>query len=270
MGKVITLGLQKGGVSKTTTSGILAHLLAEDGNKVLAIDMDSQGNLTELLTGIESNEFIGESIFEAIAFKHPKKFIHKIKDGLDIIPSNNFLASFPRWIYTYQMPNIKKKIGYNGPIYDQLNQTLEPIKEAYDYIIIDTPPALSEQTTNALAASDYVIVLYESSKFCHSAVPNFMETVEYVQTDINQKLVILGLLRTLNDRRRNDAKIFNMEIAEEYPNLIFDTIITRKATTGRLPLYGFEDNDELHESLSQFKGFYEEVISRMKEGADIE
>src|SRR5699024_8810944 len=144
------------------------------------------------------------------------------------------------------MPNIKKKIGYNGPIYDQLNQTLEPIKEAYDYIIIDTPPALSEQTTNALAASDYVIVLYESSKFCHSAVPNFMETVEYVQTDINQKLVILGLLRTLNDRRRNDAKIFNMEIAEEYPNLIFDTIITRKATTGRLPLYGFEDNDELH------------------------
>lgn len=264
MAKVITLGLQKGGVSKTTTAGVLSHLLSEDDYKILAVDIDSQGNLTELLTGIESNEFINQSVFEAIAYKQPKKYIYKLNEQLDILPANNFLASFAKWIYVHEIPNVDRKLGYKGPGYDQLNQTLEEIKDEYDFIIIDTPPALSEQTTNALVASDYVIVLYESSKFCHSAIPNFMETVEYIQTYINQDLDVLGILRTLNDKRRNDAKLFNMEIAKEYPNLVFETVITRKATTGRLPLYGFENNLELRDSLSQFKHFYKEFLNRLK------
>lgn len=264
MVKVITLGLQKGGVSKTTTTGALSYLLSKEGYKTLAIDMDSQGNMTELLTGIESNEFIGQSIFEAIASKQPRQYIYTVNQHLDIIPANNFLASFARWIYTNQMPHMDRKVYYKGEIYDQLNQTLELVKNEYDFIIIDTPPALSEQTTNALVASDHVIILYESSKFCHSAVPNFIETVEFVQNNINNELKIMGILRTLNDKRRNDAKLFNMEIAEDYPDLVFNTVITRKATTGRLALYGFEENQELNDSLSQFEEFYKEFWERIR------
>lgn len=269
MTKVITLGLQKGGVSKTTTTGVLAHLLIQDGYKVLAVDMDSQGNLTELLTDLSANEFLNNSVFEAIAYKQPEKYIYKINDQLDLLPANNFLASFSRWIYTERLPHTEKgeiKVSYEGELVNQLNLTLEKIKHNYDFVLIDTPPALSEQTTNALMASDYVIVLYEASKFCYSAIPNFLETVGYIK-DIND-IEILGILRTLNDVRRKDLELFNIQIAKDYPELVFDTVITRKASIGRLPLVGFEDNPELEEAFSQFRRFYSELVDRLKESDD--
>lgn len=267
MGKIITFGLQKGGVSKSTTTGIMAHLLSQDKEnyKVLAVDFDSQGNLTEFLTSQPANNFFDHSIFEAIAYKDPKKYIYKIDDNLDILPANNFLASYPKWIYTNIMPSTEKgqiKVKYDGVASNQLKLTLDMIKDDYDYIVIDTPPALSEQTTNALIASDYVVVLYEASKYCYSAVPNFMETVEHIQGSMD--LEILGILRTLNDRRRKDVHFFNKLIKNDYPELIFDTVITRKASTGRLPLNGFVDNPELEDAISQFRGFYKEALERME------
>lgn len=266
MAKVITLGLQKGGVSKTTTAGILSHLLSEDGNKVLAIDMDSQGNLTELLTDQSANNFINKSIFEAIVFNQPREFIHKINKNLHIIPANNFLASFARWVHTGYYLNFTEKISREGHVHEQLDKILKEIRHEYDYIIIDTPPALSEQTSNALYTSDYVIVLFECSKFCYSAIANFMDSVDHFVTEkLNPDLKTIGILRTLNDRRRSDAKIFNEAIANDYPDLVFDTIITRKATTGRLPLLGFEENPEINEALSQYIDFYKELLERMKE-----
>lgn len=81
------------------------------------------------------------------------------------------------------------------------------VKDEYDYILIDTPPSLSEQTSNALIASDYVIILYEGSKFCYSAVPNFMDTVDFA-TNKKGKLKVLGILLTLLDKRRTDVKLF--------------------------------------------------------------
>lgn len=267
MGKVITFGLQKGGVSKTTTTGIVAYMMANDGYKVLAVDMDSQGNLTELLTDESSNEFLNQSIFEAIAYKEPEKYIHKVNENIDLLPANNLFASFAKWLYTYYMPHTEKvhvKVKYEGKEVEQLARTLEIVKDNYDYILIDTPPALSEQTINALYASDYVVVLYESSKFCYSAIPNFMETVAFVQHLNN--LEVLGILRTLNDVRRKDAHLLNELIAKDYPDLVFETIITRKASIGRLPLRGFnEENTELDEALSQFQGFYKELKKRLKE-----
>lgn len=265
MAKVITLGLQKGGVSKTTTTGILAHMLAEDGYKVLAVDMDSQGNLSELLTNKSANEFLNHSVFEAIAYKEPEKYIYEIDDKLHLLPANNFLASFSRWIYTERMPHTEEGeivVRYDGPEIYQLHLTLEKVKDRYDYIVIDTPPALSEQTTNALVASDYVVVMFEASKFCYSAIPNFMETVSYVQ-QLND-LKVLGVLRTLNDVRRKDSQLFNELIARQYPELVFETIITRRATVGRLPIRGFEENPEIDDALSQFRGFYSELLERIR------
>lgn len=267
MGKVITLGLQKGGVSKTTTTGILAYMLARDGYKVLAVDMDSQGNLSELLTNLPANEFFGKSIFEAIVTKDPGEYTYEVNENLHVLPANNFFASYPRWIYTNYVAHLEEYVSYEGSISKQLALTLDKVKDQYDFILIDTPPALSEHTTNALVASDYVIVLYECSKFCYSAIPNFMGTIESVQknSSANPDLKVIGLLRTLNDRRRKDAKFFNDLIESEYPELVFETIITRKASTGRLALHGFEDdNEELKEAISQFEKFYNELLSRLK------
>lgn len=270
MAKVITLGLQKGGVSKSTTTGILSYLLAEDGYKVLVIDMDSQGNLSELLTDTPTNEFFGHSVYEAIIDKNPEEHIIKINEQIDLLPANNYLAFLSRWLYLGQRidffsdeDGFVKTPGVGNNITKELDKMLVPLQDQYDFVLIDTPPSLSEQTTNALMASDYVIVMFESSKFCYSAIPNFMESVETAQRDSSHKVEILGILRTLNDKRRMDAKLFNDDIAEDYPDKVFETIITRKASTGRLPLYGFEENPELQDALRQFRPFYDEFKERV-------
>ena len=269
MATVITLGLQKGGVSKSTTTGILAYLLGEDNQRVLVCDMDPQGNVTELLTDVSANEFIGSSIYEAIARKNPKDYIVQMKDNpkVHVLPANNYLAMLSGWLYKQTLVSCDtgemEIVPYKGSPSHQLDLMLDTLRDDYDYILIDTPPSLSEQTTNALVASDYVIVMYECSKFCYSAVPNFMESVDTATKISEHEVKPIGLLRTLNDKRRSDAKTFNQAIEDDYPDLVFKTIITRKAATGRLPFYGFVDNDELPEALSQFKEFYKELVERL-------
>lgn len=263
MAITITMGIQKGGCGKSTTTGILSYMLQRDGYRVLAVDMDSQGNLTELLSEQPSNEFMGKSILEAMQHNDAQKYIVPISENLDLLPANNFLATFPRWIYTgitYQQETLPFK-GNPSLILDQI---LEPVRDQYDFIVIDTPPSLSEQTTNALCASEYVVVLFECSNWCYSAIPNFMDSVIGANSFGNRDTQVLGILRTLNDVRRSDAKAFNEMIEEDYPNDVFKTIITRKAPTGRLALYGFNDNPEIKQALDQYTSFYKELIERVK------
>ncbi|PLS15927.1 ParA family protein [Bacillus sp. M6-12] len=263
MAITITMGIQKGGCGKSTTTGILSYLLKEDGYRVLAIDMDSQGNLTELLSEQPSNEFMGKSVLEAIQHNDVKQYIVPISDNLDLLPANNFLATLPRWIYTgktYQ----GETIPFSGNPSLILDAALDQIRDQYDFIVIDTPPSLSEQTTNALCASDYVVVLFESSNWCYSAIPNFMDSVASANEFGKRGTKVLGILRTLNDVRRNDAKAFNEMIEEDYPEEVFETVITRKAPVGRLALYGFNGNSELKQAVDQYKSFYKELIERVK------
>jgi chromosome partitioning protein len=259
----ITMGIQKGGCGKSTTTGILSYLLKEDGYKVLVIDMDSQGNLTELLSEKPSNEFMGRSVLEAMQQNNIEEYIISIDNHLDLLPANNFLATFPRWIYTgktYQGESLPFK-GNPSLILDQI---LDQVRDKYDFIVIDTPPSLSEQTTNALCASEYVVVMFECSNWCYSAIPNFMDSVEGARNFGNRDTQVLGILRTMNDVRRSDAKAFNEMIEEDYPTDVFETVITRKAPIGRLALYGFNENTELKQALNQYKSFYKELIKRVK------
>lgn len=259
----ITMGIQKGGCGKSTTTGILSYLLKEDGYRVLAIDMDSQGNLTELLSEQPSNEFVEKSILEALQQNDIKSYIVPISENLDLLPANNFLATLPRWIYTGKT-YMGEIIQYHGNPSLILDAALNQIRDEYDYIIIDTPPSLSEQTTNALCASEYVVVLFESSNWCYSALPNFIDSVDSANRFGKRDTKVVGILRTLNDVRRNDAKAFNEMVAEDYPDYIFKTVITRKAPVGRLSLYGFKENTELKQALEPYRSFYEELIERVE------
>ena len=144
MAITITMGIQKGGCGKSTTTGILSYLLSEDGYRVLAIDMDSQGNLTELLSEQPSNEFVEKSVLEALQQNDIKQYIVPIDENLDLLPANNFLATLPRWIYTGKT-YLGETIQYHGSPSLILDAALDQVRDEYDYIIIDTPPSLSDR-----------------------------------------------------------------------------------------------------------------------------
>lgn len=225
--------------------------------------MDSQGNLTELLTEQPSNEFMGKSVLEAMQHNDIKSYIVPISENLDLLPATNFLATLPRWIYTGKTYH-GETIPFNGNPSLILDNALDQVRDEYDFIVIDTPPSLSEQTTNALCASEYVVVLFESSNWCYSAIPNFMDSVVSANEFGNRDTKVIGILRTLNDVRRSDAKAFNEMIEEDYPKDVFKTVITRKAPVGRLALYGFNENAELKQALEQYRNFYKELIERVQ------
>lgn len=253
--KIISFGIQKGGSSKTTTSGVISYLLSRD-YKVLAIDMDSQGNMTEFLTQRDVIEFRGATILEAMKEQDASGYIYKVSDSLHLIGAEDLLATFSRWLYSESRVENKSLV---------LDQTLSTVKDNYDYIIIDTPPALGDQTINALAASDYVVAMFEASKFCYSALGRFLETCWHVKEKVNPNMEVAGILRGLIDSRRTDNKALISVVQEEYGDMCFETILTRSAAAGRLPIEGFENNKELDKAVEQYEIFLKELIVRVKE-----
>lgn len=255
MAIVITFGIQKGGVGKSTTSGIVGYLLSKK-QKVLAIDMDSQGNLTQFLSGVDDlMEFKDRTILEGIKTGDVSPYLVNVGPNFDLVPADDFLALLPRYLL---------RDYHAGDPSLALARALEPVQDKYDWIILDTPPALSEQTINALAASDYVVIMFETSKFCYHAVDRFLEMIITTQDKVNPKLEVLGILRTLHDVRRIDSNAMIEMIAEKYPDLVFETVLQRKAATGRLPVYGFVDNPELSLAVEQHEEFKKEMIKRVQ------
>ena len=251
--KIISFGIQKGGSSKTTTSGVVSYLLSKD-YKVLAIDMDSQGNLTEFLGRKDVEYFSGRTVLEAMQDQDVTNYIYKVSESLHLVPADDLLATFSRWLYN----------DHRGDKAMVLRETLKPVMEHYDYIILDTPPALGDLTINALSASDRVVAMFEASVFCYSALGRFLETCWHVREKVNPRLAVAGILRGLIDARRTDNKALISQVDETYGELCFETILTRNAAAGRLPLVGFENNNELDKAVAQYEYFVKELLDRVE------
>lgn len=267
--KVITFGLQKGGAAKTTTCAATAYILSQR-YRVLAVDMDSQGNLTELMMQRDIYDFRGRTVLEALKEKNAEKYIHPCLENLDMLTATSMLATFSRYLFDeYKGTLIRQSRSgmIQGDIRNKLNtvlsETLEPVKSRYDFILIDTPPALGELTINALTASDGVVVVFKPSRFSTSALSAFFETIEVTKQRINPSLRVLGILPTLADTRRYHVTSYLDVIRDVYKDLVFNTIIKDKAATERLADNGFEDNDEIQEAIEQFVPFVQEVLERV-------
>lgn len=252
--KIISFGIQKGGSSKTTTSGVVSYLLSRD-YKVLTIDMDSQGNLTEFLARRDVVDFSGRTILEAMQDQDVTNYIYKVSETLHLVAADDLLATFSRWLYSD---------FYGGDRAKVLLTALKPVMDDYDYIILDTPPALGDLTINSLAASDYVVAMFEASIFCYSALGRFLETCWHVRERVNPNMTVAGILRGLIDARRTDNKALISQVEEVYGEMCFGTVLRRNAAAGRLPITGFDDNNELDHAVAQYEEFLKELLERVK------
>lgn len=256
MGVIITFGIQKGGCGKSTSSAITAYLLSELHHyRVLAVDMDAQGDLTELLSGTSKYHFQDRTVFEAMEEMNASRYIQPLSPYLDILPAGNRLITFGDWsrdTYPTESTMILKKL-------------LHDVKDRYDYIIIDTPPNLSDRiVVNSLTASDFAVIMFEPSKQTYNALKEFWETIVDVKKRLNSKIKIAGILRTIFDLRSTDGKMFLDVVANDYPKHCFNSVIRRRTAAKRLALMGFKDNKELGQVTEQYKPFVKELIERVK------
>ena len=232
MGKVIALVNQKGGVGKTTTSINLAASLGHLGKRVLLIDLDPQGNTT---TGVGINKGdIDNSIYEVLTEKCDiKDAIIKTKyKNLYLIPSLINLAG----INVELMEMSRNNTGFVKN--SQLKKFLDTVKDVFNYVIIDCPPSLELITTNALVASDSVIIPVQCEYFALEGVTQLLKTIMIAQKTLNPNLDIEGVLLTMLDSRT----LLGLEVVEDirrfFKERVYNTIIPRLVKLTEAPSHG--------------------------------
>lgn len=232
MGKIIALVNQKGGVGKTTSSINLAASLGVLKQKVLLVDLDPQGNTT---TGIGINKAnIEKSIYDLLIENATlKEVIVKTKyKNLFVIPATINLAGVDFEL----MEKSKMEPGFLKG--EQLKKYLEETKNVFDYIIIDCPPSLGILTTNALTASDSVIIPVQCEFFALEGIMQLLNTIMLAQKNLNPTLDIEGVLLTMLDARTN----LGIEVVEDvklyFKERVYDTIIPRLVKLSEAPSHG--------------------------------
>jgi chromosome partitioning protein len=232
MGKIISLVNQKGGVGKTTTSINLSASLASLGKKVLLIDLDPQGNTT---TGIGINKAdIDKSIYDVLVGNCGiRQSIVKTKyKNLSVIPATINLAGV-------NIELIEK--GHENPEFqkgNQLKSNILEIKDDYDFIIIDCPPSLELLTTNALTASNSVIIPVQCEFFALEGIMQLLNTIMLTQKKLNPNLDIEGVLLTMLDSRTNLGFEVVEDIRKFFKERVYNTIIPRLIRLTEAPSHG--------------------------------
>ncbi|MGM0554931.1 MAG: ParA family protein [Myxococcota bacterium] len=252
MNKVVAIANQKGGVGKTTTSVNLAACLADEGAKVLLLDLDPQGNATSGL-GID-RKALETSTYDLLMGDAGLADLAIPTDlaNLALVPSTTDLAGAEIELVSHSTREYR------------LRDELRGMELEFDFIIIDCPPSLGLLTINALAGADTVLVPIQAEYYALEGVGMLNETVELVQDYLNPRLTWEGVLLTMYDGRTNLSEQVADEVSRHFGELVFDTKIPRNVRLSEAPSYGepIIRYDDSSRGAKTYRSFAREFLNR--------
>ncbi|EFE93162.1 CobQ/CobB/MinD/ParA nucleotide binding domain protein [Oribacterium sp. oral taxon 078 str. F0262] len=226
MGRIIAITNQKGGVGKTTTAVNLAATLAEAGQRVLLLDFDPQGNASSGL-GVERSE-IRSSIYDVITGNSgiEETILRDWMENLDLIPADMSLAACDAELADVENKNLI------------LRGALRPLREKYEYLLIDCPPSLGTITVNALSAADTVLIPIQCEYYALEGLRQVLSSIEIVQEALNPSLLIEGIVFTMYDGRIRLSQEVVRTVRKNFRGNIFQSMIPRNVRLAEAPSHG--------------------------------
>ncbi len=226
MARIIAVVNQKGGVGKTTTSVNLAASLAEQGKRVLLVDLDPQGNATTG-SGVDKKT-IARTVYQVLLGLGEVASIRTTSESgkYDLLPANRELAGAE--VELVELPNREGR----------LKAALAVVEGDYDFVLLDCPPSLSLLTINGLVAAREVLIPMQCEYYALEGLSDLVGTIKRVRSNLNPVLEICGLLRTMFDPRNTLSQQVSAQLEQHFGDKVFKTLVPRNIRLAEAPSYG--------------------------------